>query len=97
MTSAHEKPKANQTRLANRWGCSDGHAFRNIYLSSRLDTHPRPSGASTRKAQANETRALLAGAVAMVYRRVGVRSGRVWVAGVSGLTEPRSSPRVPGW
>jgi hypothetical protein len=46
MTSAHEKTKANKTRLDNRWGCSVGYAFRNFNLSSRFDAHPRPSGAS---------------------------------------------------
>jgi hypothetical protein len=38
--------RANKARLINRWGCSVGHAFRNFNPPSRLDAHPRPSGAS---------------------------------------------------
>jgi hypothetical protein len=38
--------KANKARLDNRWGCSVGHACRNFNPPSRLDAHPRPSGAS---------------------------------------------------
>jgi hypothetical protein len=46
MTSEHEKPKANKARLDNRWGCYVGNAFRSFNPPSRLDAHPRPSGAS---------------------------------------------------
>ncbi len=41
-----EPIKANKARLDNRWGCSVGHVSRNFNPLSRLDAHPRPSGAS---------------------------------------------------
>jgi hypothetical protein len=40
------KKKANKARLDNRWGCSVSHAFCDFNPPSRLDDHPRPSGAS---------------------------------------------------
>jgi hypothetical protein len=46
MNGIDTKSKANKARLDNRWGCSVGHAFRYFNPSSRLDAHPRPSGAS---------------------------------------------------
>ena len=36
----------NKVRLDNRWGCSAGNALLNFNPLSRLDAHPRPSGAS---------------------------------------------------
>jgi hypothetical protein len=36
----------HKARLGNRWGCSVGQDFRNFHPPSRLDAHPRPSGAS---------------------------------------------------
>ena len=36
----------HKARLDNRWGCSVGHAFLNFNPLTRLDAHPRPSGAS---------------------------------------------------
>jgi hypothetical protein len=46
MTAIYQQPKANKSRLDNRWGCSVGHAFRNFNPPSRFDAYPRPSGAS---------------------------------------------------
>lgn len=42
----YESKNANKARLHNRWGCSVGHTLRNFNPPSRLDAHPRPSGAS---------------------------------------------------
>jgi hypothetical protein len=40
------KARANKMRLDNRLGCSVGYAFSNFNPLSRLNAHPRPSGAS---------------------------------------------------
>lgn len=47
MKTIATKPRPNKARLDNRWGCSVGLAFCNFNNPpSRLDAHPRPSGAS---------------------------------------------------
>jgi len=46
MIASIELQSANKARLDNRWDGSVGYVFRNFNPPSRLDAHPRPSGAS---------------------------------------------------